>query len=304
MVSREARKLAEGDFSAARRKAFWRDTLAFVQGRPNNLLSWQEVHDKLGVRGQDYRGMQVVPVAKIIGSVGRYRDFDRAFLPRDERLGQRWQSIALANYADISLPPVKLYKVGEAYFVLDGNHRVSVAREQGAEYLDAEVTEAEVRVPVSADMDADDLEIKGEYADFLERTRLDELLPGRRIEFTSAGGYARLLEHIAVHRYFLGLERQRPIAEDEAVLAWYYDLYRPLVRIIREQHILADFPGRSETDLYLWIMDHQHFLRERLGPGVSLEQAAAHFAGRYSTRRVRRILHTVQKIVGGTGAGG
>ena len=137
---------------------------------------------------------------------------------------------------------MKLYKVGEAYFVLDGNHRVSVAREQGAEYLDAEVLE--VTRAGEPDMDADDLEIKGEYADFLERTRLDELLPGRQIEFTSAGGYARLLEHIAVHRYFLGLE-PAPDAEDEAVLAWYYDLYRPLVRIIREQQSWPTSPGAA-----------------------------------------------------------
>jgi hypothetical protein len=193
-----------------------------------------------------------------------------------------------------ALPPVKLYKIGEAYFVLDGNHRVSVARERGVEFVDAEVTEAETRVPVTAELDAADLEIKEEYARFLERTRLDELRPDQRVEFTIAGGYDRLLEHIAVHRYFMGLEQERFISEDEAVCDWYDNLYLSLVRIIREKDVLADFPGRTEADLYLWIMDHQHYLRERFGSGVEMEQAAEHFADHYTTRLFKRILHLVR----------
>jgi len=290
---------ARADFGTARRKAFWNEIMSFLSGRPNRLLSWDEVRDKLGIRGQVYRGMQAVPVDKIIGSVGRYRDFDRVFLPTQDRTADRWRSIARAHYDDVSLPPVKLYKIGDAYFVLDGNHRVSVARERGVEFVDAEVIEAGTRVPVTADLDAGDLEIKGEYTRFLERTRLDELRPDQRIEFTIGGGYDRLLEHIAVHRYFMGLERQRFILEDEAVCDWYDNLYLPLVRIIREKDVLADFPGRTEADLYLWIMDHQHYLRERFGPGVETEQAAEHFADHYTTRPIKRVLHAVQDLVAG-----
>jgi len=240
------RDQALADFDAARRKAFWNEIVSFLSGRPNRLLSWDEVRDKLGVRGQVYRGMQAVPVDKVIGSVGRYRDFDRAFLPTQDRTAGRWRSIARAHYDDISLPPVKLYKIGDAYFVLDGNHRVSVAREQGVEFVDAEVIEAATRVPVTADLDAGDLEIKGEYIRFLERTRLDDLRPDQHIEFTIGGGHERLLEHIAVHRYFMGLEQQRFIPEDEAVCDWYDHVYLPLVYIIREKDTLADFPGRTE----------------------------------------------------------
>ena len=290
---------ARAGFGTARRKAFWNEILSLLSGRPNRLLSWDEVRDKLGIRGQVYRGMQTVPVDKIIGSVGRYRDFDRVFLPTQDRTADRWRSIARAHYDDVSLPPVKLYKIGDAYFVLDGNHRVSVARERGVEFVDAEVIEAGTRVPVTADLDAGDLEIKGEYTRFLERTRLDELRPDQRIEFTIGGGYDRLLEHIAVHRYFMGLERQRFILEDEAVCDWYDNLYLPLVRIIREKDVLADFPGRTEADLYLWIMDHQHYLRERFGPGVEAEQAAEHFADHYTTRPIKRVLHAVQDLVAG-----
>ena len=287
------------DFDTARRKAFWNEIVSFLSGRPNRLLSWDEVRDKLGVRGQVYWGIRAVPVDKIIGSVGRYRDFDRVFLPTQDRTASRWRSIARAHYDDVSLPPVKLYKIGDAYFVLDGNHRVSVAREQGVEFVDAEVIEAATRVPVTADLDAGDLEIKGEYTRFLERTRLDELRPDQRIEFTIGGGYERLLEHIAVHRYFMGLEQQRFIPEDEAVCDWYEHVYLPLVYIIREKDILADFPGRTEADLYLWVMDHQHYLCERFGPGVGTGQAAEHFADHYTTRPIKRMVHAVQDLVAG-----
>ena len=287
------------DFDTARRKAFWNEIVSFLSGRPNRLLSWDEVRDKLGVRGQVYWGIRAVPVDKIIGSVGRYRDFDRVFLPTQDRTASRWRSIARAHYDDVSLPPVKLYKIGDAYFVLDGNHRVSVAREQGVEFVDAEVIEAATRVPVTADLDAGDLEIKGEYTRFLERTRLDELRPDQRIEFTIGGGYERLLEHIAVHRYFMGLEQQRFIPEDEAVCDWYEHVYLPLVYIIREKDTLADFPSRTEADLYLWVMDHQHYLRERFGPGVGTEQATEHFADHYTTRPIKRMVHAVQDLVAG-----
>jgi hypothetical protein len=290
---------ARVDFQTARRKAFWREVFSFLGGRPNRLLSWREVCDKLGIRGQIYRGMQTVPVDRIIGSVGRYLDFDRAFLPTQGVTANRWRSIARAHYDDISLPPVKLYKIGDAYFVLDGNHRVSVARERGVEFVDAEVIEAAARVPVTAQMDAGDLEIKGEYTRFLEQTRLDELRPDQQVEFTIGGGYEQLLEHIAVHRYFMGLEQQRFIPEDEAVCNWYDNVYAPLVRITREQDVLADFPHRTDADLYLWIMDHQHYLRERFGPGVETERATEHFVDHYTTRLFRRILHAVRDLVSG-----
>ncbi len=287
---------AEESYRRARRKAFWNAVLAALTGRPNQLLAWDEVKDKLQIGGQVYRGVQSVPLKQIVGSVNRYQDFDRVFLPTQEVTGERWRSISRAFYREEYLPPVQLYQLGDVYFVLDGNHRVSVAREQGKEFIDAEVVAVESRVPLGPDLDARDLEIKGEYAEFLRRTRLDELRPDQSIELTSAGGYRRLLEHIAVHRYFLGLEQQRFIAEDEAVQSWYDTVYLPLIKIIREQEILKEFPRRTEADLYLWIMDHLHFLRERQQE-ITAEEAAEHFAEVYSERPLKRALSVVQELL-------
>lgn len=287
---------AEESYRRARRKAFWNAVLAALTGRPNQLLAWDEVKDKLQIGGQVYRGVQSVPLKQIVGSVNRYQDFDRVFLPTQEVTGERWRSISRAFYREEYLPPVQLYQLGDVYFVLDGNHRVSVAREQGKEFIDAEVVAVESRVPLGPDLDAHDLEIKGEYAEFLRRTRLDELRPDQSIELTSAGGYRRLLEHIAVHRYFLGLEQQRFIAEDEAVQSWYDTVYLPLIKVIREQEILKEFPRRTEADLYLWIMDHLHFLRERQQE-ITAEEAAEHFAEVYSERPLKRALNVVQELL-------
>ena len=293
---------AEADYQRVRSRAFFHDILARLAGRANRLLSFEEVKRSLELGGPVYRGTQPVPVAQIIGSLDRYRDFDREFLPAQSRTADRWKSIARAFYDDVDLPPVRLYKVGDAYFVLDGHLRVSVARDQGVEFIDAEVQEAYSRVPVEADLKAEDLTVLHEYRHFLERTRLDEIRPEQRIRFTIAGGYDQLIEHIAVHRYFMGLDFQRDVSEEEAVGHWYDTVYMPIVEAIREHHILDDFPGRTEADLYLWIVDHLHALRETQGD-VAVEQAAEDYADQFSERPIKKIVRGVKQVIeamGGT----
>ncbi len=122
---------------------------------------------------ESYRGSGIVPVNQIVGSVDRFRDFDRAFLPRQRHTAGRWKNIDRAYYQDVRLPPIQLYKVGDVYFVKDGNHRVSVARERGVEFIDAEVIEGHIRVPLYASMSPAELLLQVEYAEFLRRTDLD-----------------------------------------------------------------------------------------------------------------------------------
>ncbi|HLB49541.1 MAG TPA: hypothetical protein VJL59_21215 [Anaerolineales bacterium] len=272
------------DFSAARFKAFFRDVLAFLLGQRNDLLSYNEVREKLRIGGPIYRGMKTVQVEQIVGSVNRYRDFDRAFLPTQDHTADRWQKINRAFYKDVSLPPVMLYKVGEVYFVVDGNHRVSVAREKGQEFIEAEVRECSVRVPLTPDVTPDDLEILGTKVNFLERTALDRLRPEANIELTILGGYERMLEHIAVHKYYMGLDLKRDIGDEEAVTHWYDTVYLPLVEAIHKTGVIERFPARTESDLYLWVIDHQHYLRESQ-PGITPDQAAEHFVKMLGDRK-------------------
>jgi hypothetical protein len=255
----------DADFHLARIKAFLHRIVAVVLRQPRALLSYDEVRERLHLGGPIYRGLQTVQLDRIVGSVDRYRDFDRLFLPTQSHTEQRWNRINRAWYSEVSLPPVLLYKVGEAYFVIDGNHRVSVARARGQDYIEAEVRECTSRVPVTADVGPDDLERLGEKVDFLERTRIDQLRPGAVLEPTVLGGFDRLLEHIAVHRYFMGIDQKRAIPEAEAVVHWHDTLFAPVGQAIGQSGILEAFPGRTATDLYLWVMDHLHYLRERPG---------------------------------------
>ncbi|MBN2387510.1 MAG: hypothetical protein JXB85_10855 [Anaerolineales bacterium] len=248
------------DFARVRFKAFLNRMRSFLRGHPRTLLSYDEVKEKLRIGGPLYCGVETVEVEKIVGSLNRYHQFDRAFLPLEDNSAPRWQNIDLAFYQDVNLPPVVLYKVGQVYFVVDGHHRVSVAREQGQLYMDAEVRECSTRVDITADLKPEDLVILGQKVNFLERTGLDQLRPEARIFLSIPDGFRRMLEHIAVHRYFMGLDQQRDIREQEAVTNWYDTVYQPIVRVIRRAGILKEFPGKFEADLYLWVLDRQRYL--------------------------------------------
>lgn len=292
---------AQNDYERVRRRALFRDVLARLARRPNRLLSYEEVKQSLELGGPIYRGVRAVPIDQIIGSVDRYRDFDTEFMPAQDRTADRWKSIARAYYAEVSLPPVRLYKVGDAYFVLDGHHRVSVAREQNVEFIDAEVLEAVSRVPVTADLRAEDLEVLHEYRHFLERTRLDEIRPDQRIHVTVAGGYDRLIEHIAMHRYYIQVEWGREVGAEQAVAHWYDTVYMPVIEAIRAHNVLADFPHRTEADLYLWIVEHLYYLQEK-EKDVSIEEAAEEYADRFSERPIKKIVRGVKQALEGTDA--
>ena len=111
-----------------------------------HVLSFEQARGTLTRWSQVYRGMKTVEVEKIVGSVGRWRDFDECFLPVKVNMSQRWGHVDRAYHQGVELPAVSLYKIGEAYFVRDGNHRVSVARYHGAAAIDAEVVEIRGRM--------------------------------------------------------------------------------------------------------------------------------------------------------------
>ena len=255
-ISEQARQ----DFQRARFKAFMNRAWATLSGKPTTLLSYDEIKEKLHIGGPIYRGVKTVLVDQIAGSLNRYHEFDSVFLPASDQLADRWQSVNRAFYQEISLPPVVLYKVGQVYFVVDGHHRVSVARQQGQIYIEAEVRECATRVNITADIQPEDLIILETKVQFLERTSLDSLRPGANIKLTIPDGFDRMLEHIAVHRYFMGIDWKRDISEEEAIIHWYDTVYMPVINVIRDTDILKEFPTKTEGDLYLWVLDHQQYL--------------------------------------------
>ncbi len=253
---------ADKDFSRARRRAFLRRLGAYLRRdeASNQLLSFDEVRGASGAVEQSYLGMRVVPVADIVGSVGRHRDFDRAFLPSKPSLGGRWKKIDQAMHRAEELPPVSLYKIGDAYFVRDGNHRVSVSHQQGIEMIDAEVVELRSRVPVDSALTARGLLYKLEHRRLLERLPIDQVLPELKVELSDVADYRRLATQIEAHGFRLGQLWRRYVPPEEALGDWYEHSYRPIAAMIREERVLNAFPGRTELDLYLWILRHREQL--------------------------------------------
>jgi len=289
---------AHSDFSHAYRKSFIRSIVSWIHNESNDLLPYDEVRKHIPIRGQHYIGLRQIETAKVIGSVNRYNDFDRAFLPRQSHTRSRWESIDRAYFEDVILPPIDVYKIGDVYFVKDGNHRVSVARERGQVYMDAYVIEVDIPGTLEADTNINDLLMVQEYAEFLSTTHLDEYFPDHNFKFSIPGQYEKVLQHISVHQWFMGEAQKHPIEYAEAVKGWYKDLYRPLVKIIRKHKILDNFPGRTEMDLYLWIIEHRWYLGEERNHPVSLETAALNFAEKFSKRPfqpIRQFIHWIFK---------
>ena len=293
----DSRQLAQDDFERAYRRGFWRKLSSWFTGERNELLPFHAVRERIPIRGQHYIGLQQVPVEQIVGSLGRYRDFDRAFLPRQARTRSRWVSIDSAHYEATNLPPVDLYKVGEIYFVRDGNHRVSVARERGQEFVDAYVIEIEIPVPLTKDDDLDDLDLKAEYVAFIQCTRLDDLRPQAVIELTLPGEYERLLEHISVHRWYLGEGRGIEVPYDEAVASWFDNVFSPMVALIVDHQLEKDFPDRTQADLYLWIIEYEWFLREAYRNDFSFQVVSSQFKERFSGSPSRRLVNILKNSV-------
>lgn len=262
------------DFRRARRRAALSEALGLLSGSQRPLLSYEEVRRRLRGVESPNRSLEEVELERIVGSAGRYNDFTRGFLPRQDADEGRWVAVRRAVESLEGVPPIEVYRIGDVYFVKDGNHRVSVARRLGMRYLQAWVTPVHVRVPFDPDASPDRLIVEEEHADFLLETRLDEIRPGADLRVTAPGQYDELLEHIRVHRYFMGLDEDRSVTWDEAVGHWYDEVYLPVVRSIRRNGLLRGFDDRTETDLYLWLHQHRARLEEATGWAMPPETIA------------------------------
>ena len=298
MLSSTAKyNLALRDFRRARLRATLQEITARLRGHSTALLAYDEVMARLRMTGSAERGVQSIPVKKIVGSVGRYNDFSRTFLPRRDHNRERWAAVRTATERVTDLPPIQVYQVGDAYFVQDGNHRVSIARQQGLEYLDAYVTEVRTRVPLAPDDSPDALIIKAEYAEFLEFTRLDVLRPGANLLTSVPGQTVHLENHIEVFRYFAEEAEGRPLSDEEAVRRWYDEAYLPLVEAVREQGLLRFLPGRTEADFYVWIAAHGAALRRELDWPVSPPKAVLSMVDELQQRGRRPLQRLARSVL-------
>ncbi len=282
-------------FDRARITALMEDLFHILQGRPIDLLPFDEVRERLHLKQVVNRGIQEVPLDRIVGTVGREHDFNRAFLPRAESLRQRWSEVMELAEGPVGFSPVELYKVYDVCFVVDGHHRVSVARSLGAPTIEANVKEFLSPIPLTSNSSIEDVILKSAFADFLETTGLVQKYPGQ-YETTIPNGYERLLDHISVHRYYRGIETKQDITWQDALISWRDTVYRPMIEAIQRSGILEQFPGKTETDLYLFVMDHLHHLRQSYGKaGDVRDRVVKHFALTERSKKSRKKKTQVKK---------
>jgi hypothetical protein len=203
--------------------------------------------------------LKTIPIAKIVGSEGRYKDFDRQFLPKQTNTRNRWQRISFAHRRSIDLPAIQVYDLGGFYFIRDGNHRVSVARHRGIEYIDAEVTSIATEIKPDMAKNMDELKravIEYERDRFLKSLSLVDSPHNKDFRITTVGGYDDLVVHIGSHKRIMEERSGSPISHEEATKSWHELIYLPITKLIRDSGVLAVLPERTETDFYIWLIRH------------------------------------------------
>ncbi len=287
------------DFRRARRQAALREVLARLTGRSTELLSYDEVVGRLNATGSAARGLQEIPIDAIAGSVGRPNDFTRDFLPRNDSDENRWARVRRAT-TDLDrggLPPIQVYQIGDAYFVIDGHHRVSVARRLGAKEIQAYVTQVSTRVPLSANASPEEIIIKSEYSDFLAATELDKSRPAAGLSVSEPGRIHDLLDQVEAHRQLLAEREGRALSLPDAAADWYDNIYLPVQHAIREQGLAREFPGLTEADLYLLVASHTAELHQTTGWTISPEVGASSLAAEQSQRHDSPVARAGRRLL-------
>jgi len=242
------------DFDSARARAFWRNLRTILTGRAERLRSIEPMLRAAGTEGRSFGGVHEIPVDRIAGSVApdlKSGDFDPSFLPLNRRMRERWTRIYQAMVEGDELPPIDVYKVDDLYYVIDGHHRVSVARALGRPTINARVINVKTRAPLGPQTDTRALLSAAEYAHFLDATQLHRTRPEARLNCSRLGRYDEMMKHILGHGWFLSQEQQRGVSLQEAAASWYDHVYMPIAKAIRKHNVLEKLPGWTEADVYV-----------------------------------------------------
>ncbi|HAK45305.1 MAG TPA: transcriptional regulator [Spirochaeta sp.] len=290
---------SDNDFNSARMKALRNSVFSILNPEKKEMLSFYDIKSLIKPKAEFYQGIQSVPLDAIAGSEGRYHDFTRAFLPKREHLRARWRSVNIAAIEDVYLPPIKAFKIGETYFVRDGNHRVSVARARGQIDIDAEITEITSEIEITPDITIKELRkkvIAFELRRIRERSGLDEWIDFDEIKFTAPGRYEELLRHVIGHQEFLTQSAEGDVTLENAARSWFLSIFLPVIEIIHSEKLVDRFPGRTEADLYVWVMKHWNDLDNRYGDFPKIQKNGT-VPGKFTVNRMyMRLRKLLRKL--------
>jgi nucleotide-binding universal stress UspA family protein/Icc-related predicted phosphoesterase len=283
------------DFRDARRQAALENIWSTLTGTSNHLIEFKQVEDQLEYEESRKLGLVDIPLDAIVGSVSRPKDFTRKFFPREAVDPGRW--LRVKQGMDQSIRPIDVYQIDQVYFVLDGNHRVSVARQRGMTHIPANVTKIESLVPLMPDDNFEDMIIKNQQVRFRRETGLDKLRPDLEFDTSIPGAYQQLLEQIKAHQLQLEKSHHLPYSYREAVEDWVEEVYLPVLQTVSQSGLLRDFPHRTPTDLYLWLIEHQQELSRQYGWEIKPDAVLDSLALAYSSRLVHRWKRLIKRVL-------
>lgn len=285
------------DFYRARNKAFFNELQHILNPEEATLISFTDIKKLLKPKNEVYKGMQVVPVNLIAGSEGRYNDFDNHFLPKSNFLKARWERVDMAHLTDVTLPPISLYELGGLYFVRDGNHRVSVAKMKGIEAIDAEVVSLQSEIKLKPGSTKDEMihqVINYEKRVFYSETNFGDITDCWCLDFTSPGQYDLIYNHILIHKYYINMDKKEEIPLEDAILSWYKNVYLPVIEAVRKHKIEKKFKGKTESDIYVFLIKYWDELKQKLGNDFSLDAAAEDFKNKYGKKTFFHIIKNLK----------
>jgi hypothetical protein len=272
---------------ALRRRAIRR--LGRRNGHEPELLLLDEAERRLRPFERRYRGISPIPVAQVVGTDSRRADFDRDFLPRRSEIGGRWRTVEEA-FPEGDFPPIVAYQLGDAYFVIDGHHRVAIARQRGMDMIDAEVTELVARWHLHADADVVELIHAEQQRIFMVESGLDEARPTVCINFSRPAGYIELLENVQIHGYHLMRAAGRVLEPAVIAADWYERIYVPAQEWIGREGLGERDPHATDGDLFLWLYRTRRDRTPECGC-PPLEAVSSELVADYGGRsRFRRLL--------------
>jgi hypothetical protein len=261
------------------------------EGPSRELLPLEETTERLRPFERRYIGLRPIPLGQIVGTDSRGRDFDREFRPRRPDVRERLQRVERA-FPNGDFPPIVAYQFGDAYFVVDGHHRVASARRQGMDTIDAEITELRARWHLPADADIVELVHAEQERIFMDESGLATARPEVGLRFSRPVGYVQLLETVQIHGYHLMLDAQRALPRADIAGDWYTCVFLPTVEAIHAARLDEVCPEVTDADRFLWVYQRRAELVPEYGSqqlGDAAQTATEQLAR--ERRGVGRLLH-------------
>lgn len=292
-----ARQQAERHFQQARQQARWKQLSAWVSGREETLLPFETIRSEIRSANPYCLGLRQIPLHRIVGSVGRYQEFTRHYLPLSDTMKERWIQVEALAFQK-GWPPIDVYEIGDVYFVSDGNHRVAIARQMGNETIEAYVWSFPQAIHIEPDEPLDHVLIRLGEQQFMTLTQLDQYYPDHTITFTTPGRYQELLAQIKQLRQTLTLIDGQEPTDQEAIMAWYEMLYLPALQIIQESNIMAQFPGRTQADLFAWLSKNRQALIQQYGHYDNIAHLVEQIAQDQQKNSLSKSIRHILRLLG------